>query len=88
MKIRTDVIIQNKNISIYNANDFEATYKEKKIIITSNHEFDPPQYNHLTRYLINVIDIKSGKNEFQKCDDFHTMMDAIRIAVIGSNLIK
>ena len=80
-------IIQNKNISINSENDFVATYKGKEIIISTNHGFGKPKYNHLKRYNIDVIDISTGMIDVQSYEDFHTMRDAIRYALKGACLI-
>lgn len=86
MKI-SGAIIQNKNISINSENDFVATYKGKEIIISTNHGFGKPKYNHLKRYNIDVIDISTGMIDVQSYEDFHTMRDAIRYALKGACLI-
>ena len=86
MKI-SGAIIQNKNITINSENDFVATYKGKEIIISTNHGFGKPKYNHLKRYNIDVIDISTGMIDVQTYEDFHTMRDAIRYALKGACLI-
>ena len=86
MKIST-LVIQNRNISINNENDFVATYKGKEIIISTNHGFGKPKYDHLKRYNIDVIDIATGMIDVQTYEDFHTMRDAIRYALKGSYLL-
>lgn len=86
MKI-SGAIIQNKNISINSENDFVATYKGKEIIISTNHGFGKPKYNHLKRYNIDVIDISTGMIDVQSYEDFHTMRDAIQYALKGACLI-
>lgn len=86
MKI-SGAIIQNKNISINSENDFVATYKGKEIIISTNHGFGKPKYNHLKRYNIDVVDISTGMIDVQSYEDFHTMRDAIRYALKGACLI-
>jgi transposase len=80
MKIST-LVIQNRNISVNTENDFVATYKGKKIIISTNHGFGKPKYDHLKRYNIDVIDIKTGMKDVMSYEDFHTMRDAIRSAL-------
>ncbi|HHX68962.1 MAG TPA: hypothetical protein GX708_13025 [Gallicola sp.] len=86
MKI-SGAIIQNKNITINSENDFVATYKGKEIIISTNHGFGKPKYNHLKRYNIDVVDISTGMIDVQTYEDFHTMRDAIRYALKGACLI-
>ena len=86
MKISA-IVIQNRNISINTENDFDATYKGKRITITTDHGFGKPKYDHLNRYCIDVWDIKSGMKDVDAWQDFHTMRDAIRFALIGACLI-
>ena len=87
MKV-SGIVIQNRNISINTENDFQATYKGKRIVISTNHGFGKPKYDHLKRYIIDVKDIKTGMYDVQSYEDFHTMRDAIRSALIGACLIK
>jgi hypothetical protein len=87
MKI-SEAIIQNKNISIYTENDFDSTYKGKRIIISTNHGFGKPKYEHLKRYNIDVIDIKTGIYDVKSYEDYHCMKDAIRFALKGACLIS
>ena len=86
MKIST-LVIQNRNISVNTDNDFVATYKGKKIIISTRHGLGKPKYDHLKRYNIDVIDIASGLKDVQTYDDLHDMRDAIRLALKGSCLL-
>ena len=86
MKIST-LVIQNRNISVNTENDFVATYKGKEIIISTNHGFGKPKYEHLKRYNIDVIDIATGWKDVDSYDDFHTMKDAIRHALKGACLL-
>lgn len=87
MKI-SEAIIQEKNISVNTENDFDATYKGKRIIISTNHGFGKPKFDHLKRYNIDVIDIESGMIDVQNYEDCHTMKDAIRYALRGACLIS
>ena len=87
MKI-SGLVIQNRNIFVNTKNDFIAKYKGKEIIISTNHGFGKPKYEHLKRYNIGVIDIESGMKDVQTCEDFHTINDAIRCALKGSLLLK
>ena len=86
MKI-AGLVIQNRKISVNTENDFVATYKGKEIIISTNHGFGKPKYEHLKRYNIDVIDIATGMIDVQTYEDFHTMIDAIRYALKGSYLL-
>jgi hypothetical protein len=81
-------VIQNRNISVNTENNFIATYKGKEIIISTDHGFGKPKYDHLKRYNIDVIDIKTGMKDVESYEDFHNMNDAIRSALIGACLIK
>lgn len=80
-------VIQNKNITTHTSDDFVATYMGKKIFITTDHGFGRPKYDHLKRYLIDVIDIKTGLKDVDTYQDFHEMHDAIRYALRGAGLI-
>jgi zona occludens toxin (predicted ATPase) len=86
MKISA-IIIQNRNIKSYSSDLFDATYKGKRIYITTDHGFGKPKYDHLKRYCIDVWDIKSGMKDVDAWQDFHEMKDAIRFALIGACLI-
>ena len=88
MKITADATIQNRNISISTEDDFSATYKGKKIIISTDHGFGKPQYSHLKRFNIDVVDIESGMYDVQSYQDFHEIKDAIRYALKGACLIS
>lgn len=66
---------------------FEAEYKGKRIYVTTEHGFGEPKYDHLRRFLIDVIDIKTGMYDVQSYDDFHTMRGAIICALRGAKLI-
>ena len=87
MKI-SGLIIQKRNTEISTENDFRATYKGKQINITTDHGFGKPKFDHLKRFMIDVIDIKTGMYDVQSYEDFHDMRDAIRYALKGSCLLK
>jgi zona occludens toxin (predicted ATPase) len=86
MKI-SGIVIQDRNILDNTENDFDARYRGKRIIITTDHGFGKPKYDHLKRFCIDVWDIKSGMKDVDSWQDFHTMKDAIRFALIGACLI-
>lgn len=86
MKI-SEAIIQDRNIKVNTEDDFEAVYKGKQIIISTNHGFGKPKFEHLRRYIIDVIDIKTGLRDVNTYKDCHTMHDAIRYALKGACLI-
>lgn len=86
MKI-SEAIIQNRNIKVNTEDDFEAVYKGKQIIVSTNHGLGKPKYDHLRRYNIEVIDIKTGMRDVDTYEDCHTKHDAIRYALKGACLI-
>lgn len=86
MKV-SEAIIQERNISVNTENDFEATYKGKRIFISTDHGFGKAKYDHLKRYNIDVRDIETGMYDVQSYQDCHTMKDAIRFALKGACLI-
>ena len=81
-------VIQDRNIEENSISTFCATYKGKRIYVSTDHGFGKPQYDHLTRYYIYVIDVKTGMYDVDSYQDVHTMQDAIRYALKGSCLIK
>lgn len=87
MRISANCVIQNRNISVNTENDFNATYKGKKIIISTNHGFGNARHDYLKRYNIDVIDIKTGLKDVQSYEDFHKIKDAIRYALRGACLL-
>jgi adenylosuccinate synthase len=87
MKI-SNLVIQNRNILVNTENDFDANYKGKNIVISTNHGLGKAKYDHLKRFNIDVTDIESGCKDVQTWEDFHTMRDAIRYALIGACLLK
>lgn len=80
-------VIQDRNIIESSEDNFEATYKGKRIIISTNHGFGIPKYDHLERFNIDVIDIKTGMYDVETYEDFHEIRDAIRYALEGAMLI-
>jgi len=87
MKI-SGAIIQERNISENTPSDFFATYKGKQISISTSHELGKPNYEHLKRYSIDVVDIRTGMFDVQTYSDCYSMRDAIREALKGACLIK
>lgn len=86
MKV-SGAIIQNRNIDTYCKDLFHATYKGKIIYITTDHGFGKPEFDHLNRYMINVMDEKTGMYDVDAVKDFHDIKDAIRYALKGAKLI-
>jgi hypothetical protein len=66
---------------------FNANYKGKRIYISTDHGFGKPQYDHLKRFLIDVVDIKTGMYDVQSYQDCHTIRDAIIYALKGAMLV-
>ena len=81
-------IFQKRNIKANTENYFEATYKKKRFIITTNHGFGEPKFKHLKRFNIDVIDIPTGMHDVQSYEDFHDIKDAIRYALVGACLTE
>ena len=79
-------IFQTRCIEKYIDDDFEAVYKKKHIIITTDHGFGKPKHDHLKRFNIDVVDIPTGMRDVQTYEDFHDIVDAIRYALIGACL--
>ena len=86
MKI-SGAVIQERNIEVNTPDNFFATYKGKQIIISSDHGLGKPRYDHLTRFCIDVIDIKTGLRDVDSYEDCHDIKDAIRLALQGACLI-
>lgn len=82
-----EAIIQNRNIDINTKNEFYATYKGKKIHVSASHGFGEAKEYWLTRFNIDVIDIKSGMKDVETYEDCHDIREAIRCALKGACLI-
>lgn len=87
MKI-SGCIIQNKNITAYLDDLFCAVYKGKKFNITTTHNFGKAKYDHLTRFLIQVVDLESGLSDVDTYEDCRNIREAIRYALKGACLIQ
>ena len=75
--------------SIVRPEGFEIPEKASAIHgITTDHGFGKPQYDHLKRFLIDVVDIKTGMYDVQSYQDFHTVRDAIIYALKGAMLVS
>ena len=81
-------IIQKRQIIDHTENLFHAYYKCKLIYISTDHGFGKPQYDHIKRFLIDVVDIKSGMYIVQTYQDCHTIRDAIIYALKGAMLVS
>ena len=87
MKV-SECIIQERQIIDHTENLFNANYKGKRIYISTDHGFGKPQYDHLKRFLIDVVDIKTGMYDVQTYQDLHTVRDAIIYALKGAMLVS
>jgi len=87
MKI-SGCVFQKKNIREYSENVFDAVYKGRQFYITTDHGHGEPQYKHLKRFDITVIEIKSGMYDVFSYEDCHTMRDAIRYALKGAMFLE
>lgn len=83
-------IIQNKNIERNSELEFVAKYKGYKIKISSNPEFGEPKFDHLTRFRIEIRAIHGENLEVDLYDDWHTIRDAIRVALkkVSEEILK
>ena len=75
-------VIRPLNISVNTKNEFKAVYKGKQITINTIEAYGKPEFEHLTRFNIFVRDIKLDKRDYFQYKDFHTIRDAIRLALI------
>lgn len=80
-------IIQKRQIIDHTQNLFNANYKGKRIYISTEHRFGKSQYDHLKRFSIDVVDIKTGMYDVQTYEDLYTMRDAIIYALNGAMLV-
>jgi hypothetical protein len=60
---------------------FNAKYKGKRIYISKDHGFGKAKYPHLSRFLIDVKDIKTGMYDVQTYQDFEHIDEAIEYAL-------
>lgn len=87
MKI-SGLVIQERNISESTQDMFTATYKGKTITISTDHGFGMPKQEHLKRFDMSVVDIKTGMHDVQTYEDHHEIRDAIRSCLIGACLLE
>lgn len=81
-------IIQKRQILEYGKDIFNANYKGKRIYITTDHGFGQPEFPHLTRYLIDVVDIKAGMYDVESYQDLHEIRSSIIYALKGACLLN
>lgn len=81
-------VFQQRNIIINSEEQFRAKYKGKEINISMFHNLGEAKFNHLTRFRLIVLDIKSGITNVDTYEDCHNIRDAIRCALKGVELIQ
>ncbi|WP_065218427.1 MULTISPECIES: hypothetical protein [Butyricimonas] len=86
MKI-SGCIIQKRNIKESNKDTFYASYRGKRIYVSSNHGFGKAEYDHLTRFYIFVVDAKTEICDVDMYEDCHDIREAIRVALKGACFI-
>ena len=79
-------IIQKRQIIDNTLGLFNAKYKGKRIYISKNHGFGKPICPQLARFLIDVVDIKTGMYDVQAYQDFEHIDEAIEYALKGAML--
>jgi hypothetical protein len=86
MRVST-AIFQNKRIKESTNKKFLAYYKGKEFYITDDHGYGKPKDKKLTRFIIDVIDLKSGMKDVSTYQDYETIIEAIIFALDGACLI-
>lgn len=81
-------IIQKRQIIDHTKNLFDANYKGKRIYISTDHGFGKPKNAYLKRFLIDVVDIKTGMYDVQTYEDFEHIDEAIEYALKGAMLVS
>jgi len=81
-------VIQNRQIITNTSDCFEARYKGKSIYISTDHGFGEPYIKDLKRYVIDVVDLKTGMYDVQTYEDYYTITDAITYALKGAMLVS
>lgn len=81
-------IIQNRQILDKTLSLFHGNYKGKRIYITKDHGFGKPKYPQLSRFSIDVVDIKTGMYDVETYQDFEHIDEAIKYALTGAMLDK
>lgn len=79
--------IQTQKITRHTKNEFEATYKEKHIYISTDHGFGPAEDENQKRFEIEVFDIMSGAYDVCTIKDFNTIEDALLYALEVAKLV-
>lgn len=81
-------IFQNKFIEENTKDEFIATYKGYRFVITTDHGFGEPEYKHLKRFNIDVYGVECGLAAVCSVKDFHSIKDAIIYALKGAMFIN
>lgn len=81
-------IIQKRQILDNTLALFNANYKGKRIYISKDHGFGKPIFPQLSRFLIDVVDIKTGMYDVQTYQDFEHIDEAIEYALKGAMLVS
>jgi hypothetical protein len=74
-------IIQNRQILDNTLALFNANYKGKRIYISKDHNLGKPKYPQLSRFMIDVVDAKTGMHDVQTYQDFEHIDEAIVYAL-------
>ena len=74
-------VIQKRQILDNTLALFNANYKGKRIYISKDHGFGKAKYPHLSRFLIDVVDIETGMYDVQAYQDFEHIDEAIEYAL-------
>ena len=81
-------IIQNRFISHHTEHEFEATYKNRQIVVSNDHGFGKPDDESMNRYCITVYDVETGMYDFNGYEDHACLEKAIESALEGSLLLN
>ena len=85
MKI-SGCVFQKRQILDSNLGLFNANYKGKRFYISTEHGFGKAVYPKDRRFLIDVVDIKTGMYDVQTYGDFEHIDEAIEYALKGACL--
>lgn len=81
-------IFRNKFIEVNSSEEFIATYKGLRFVITTDHGFGEPEFEHLKRFNIDVYEVDCGIAAVSTWKDFHSIREAIIYALKGSTLVN
>lgn len=80
-------IIQPRNIKEHTKTDFLAYYKGKEICISTDHGHGTPETKGHKRFLIFVVDLKTGLLDVDTTHDCPRIKGAIKFALKGACLV-